>query len=546
MILILRFLISLSIVLTAIAARSAERLAVADLGYVGTFLPPDLPWGSPPNTFDRSWGVVALGRDGRTLYLSGCPEFDDGRPLPRVAEISIPRPTPLGAWRLARAELVRDFFDPTGGWHAKLHPAVGNEVELRGLLWQDDDLHWTVASWYPADGPAYPLHGYGPHRPFRIGYPDYSVHATAGYLCPVPDEYRASVGAPLVAGLTNTAILSTTSAGPALFAFDPFGPRREIAEKRVKSPKRIGWDATRQEVIDSQCLLFYPCDWRRSDRNRSEFPSHFRIGAGANRANPPLHVKRVREDGEIVLVPGRVIHEAYDAPQGPADYRVEYPAGTGEGVTFAQAARAAVDNVGWTFEGADQVTGAVWPVVGGKTAVLFVGRMGMGRPFYGAGADYPYDNDGDGLPDRSPEPYQGNHAPPYVPAVWFYDPEDLLAAQRGERLPHTVLPYSVAVLPIPERWRNSRSYLGGAAFDPERNLLYVVARRSSLPRRLPVVHVFRVGPADTRSRPDPWDDPEPRLAATRAGRVNGQPDWFADTLILAAAIAVTVTALRHG
>ena len=93
MTLMLRLLLSLSIVLTAIATGAAERLTVADLGYVGTFLPPDLPSGSQPNTFDRSWGVVALGRDGRTLYLSGCPAFEAGRPLPRVAEISIPRPS---------------------------------------------------------------------------------------------------------------------------------------------------------------------------------------------------------------------------------------------------------------------------------------------------------------------------------------------------------------------------------------------------------------------------------------------------------------------
>jgi hypothetical protein len=345
-------------------------------------------------------------------------------------------------------------------------------------------------------------------------------------------------------GLANGAILSTTSAGPALFAFDPFGPKQEIVEKSVKPAKRIGWDATRQLVVDSQCLLYYPCDWRRADRNRSQFPSYHKIGGAENRANPPLHAKRVREDGEIVLGLGRVVDQPYDDPQGRAAYRVEYPAETTRWLTFADAARAAADDVGWAYEGADQITGIVWPVVGGKSAIMFVGRTGLGRSFYGAGEDYPYDNDGDGRADPSPEPYQGCHAPPYVPAAWFYDPEDLLAVQRGERLPHTVLPYSVAVLPIPERWRNARSWMGGAAFDARRNLLYIVVRRSLLPRRLPVIHVFRVGTASSGLRSDPWEAPGARsiAARSRSGADGSVP--MADFLLLAAALAVIAVVLR--
>ncbi len=141
------------------------------------------------------------------------------------------------------------------------------------------------------------------------------------------------------------------------------------------------------------------------------------------------------------------------------------------------------------FGGGTAIKGVVFPT--GTRSVLYFGTQGVGKFCYGEGtsdkskAGQPT---GDGTiwcydPDDS---YKGTHAYPYRPMVWAYDARDLAAVRAGRKKPWQVRPYAV--------WRPrlafSSPYIGGAAYDPARRLVYVT--QQFVDGEQPVVAVLRV------------------------------------------------------
>jgi hypothetical protein len=140
----------------------------------------------------------------------------------------------------------------------------------------------------------------------------------------------------------------------------------------------------------------------------------------------------------------------------------------------------------WNF--ASGLGGMAFVSRGGKAAVMFFGRRGLGEYWYGLAEE-------GGKKDPA-SIYKGPHAPPYSTAVWFYDPADLLAVKEGLKRPWEARPYHVA--PLPGAFPSPTGELGGVAYDPRSGRLYVAQprgdRESNPYEPLPVVHVVEVAP----------------------------------------------------
>jgi hypothetical protein len=135
---------------------------------------------------------------------------------------------------------------------------------------------------------------------------------------------------------------------------------------------------------------------------------------------------------------------------------------------------------------ASTLPGMVFVCRGGKSAVIFFGRRGLGTYWYGEGVQGgntdtdPYNRD------------KGPHAPPYEASAWFYDPSDLLAVKSGRRKPWQVKPY--LVVKVPDLFK-SDSALGGSAYDPQSGRLYISEMRADKPEEyyyLPVIQVYKI------------------------------------------------------
>lgn len=145
---------------------------------------------------------------------------------------------------------------------------------------------------------------------------------------------------------------------------------------------------------------------------------------------------------------------------------------------------------GVEFNGSTTIRGVVFPH--GTRSVLFIGTQGTGPFCYGEGTDDP-NLEGQPTPDGSIYCYdpddssKGTHAYPYVSEIWAYDAADLSAVRQGRMRPWQVRPYATWHLELP--FGSGR--IGGAAYDPTRNLLYVSQQYGDGPD--PVIHAFKVG-----------------------------------------------------
>ncbi|MGY4707390.1 hypothetical protein ACVNPS_06505 [Candidatus Bipolaricaulota sp. J31] len=154
------------------------------------------------------------------------------------------------------------------------------------------------------------------------------------------------------------------------------------------------------------------------------------------------------------------------------------------------------------FSNSDEWSDGAWLTVGDKAAVIFVGTKALRTR--ASGLEYYGEPGGDGCG------YRGYHGEPYYGAILFYDPELLGEVARGNLKPHEVQPY--AVFTFEDRlFRRGcrRSILGGAAYDREHRLLYVVELHADGHyERRPIVHVFRV--VDRSREPDLTPPTPPR------------------------------------
>jgi hypothetical protein len=137
-----------------------------------------------------------------------------------------------------------------------------------------------------------------------------------------------------------------------------------------------------------------------------------------------------------------------------------------------------------------QVNGVVFPR--GTSSVLFIGTHGTGPYCYGEASC-----DGD-----LAQPYKGNHAYPYVAQIWAYAANDLLAVKNGTKQQYEIQPYAVWDLTLPFTIVPNSNDIGGAAYDPSTQRIYVM-QREAVGNYEPVIYVFKVSTAATSKVPNP-------------------------------------------
>ena len=125
-----------------------------------------------------------------------------------------------------------------------------------------------------------------------------------------------------------------------------------------------------------------------------------------------------------------------------------------------------------------KISGVAFP--NGTRSMLFFGRHGTGTYCYGTGIAC-----GDPADEST-----GTHAYPYKYQVWAYDANDLLAVKSGTKQQYEPQPYTVWNFNLPFENNNSAHFLGGAAYDPQANLIYLSQMSSDSAG--PVIHVFKV------------------------------------------------------
>ncbi len=132
---------------------------------------------------------------------------------------------------------------------------------------------------------------------------------------------------------------------------------------------------------------------------------------------------------------------------------------------------------GDTCKVGDKWDGGAWITAGNKSAVVFVGRKGLGEDSYGehcAGKGY-YNTGG------------------YKPYMLFYDPDDLADVAEGRKQPYEPQPYATLDCSQyafkPFGWCKDAGF-SSAAYDREHQLLYVTEPHVDGDKA--VIHVFKI------------------------------------------------------
>lgn len=163
-----------------------------------------------------------------------------------------------------------------------------------------------------------------------------------------------------------------------------------------------------------------------------------------------------------------------------------------------------------SYRAADDWGGGAWIEAGGKSAVVLMGRKGLGASCYG-------------IPGEECQPSlctsdKGWHADPYEPQLLFYDPTELAAIAAGAREPWTVLPYTI-YRPTTELFNPDCGILNAVTYDAARGLIYATESLAG-PFGETVVHVWAVEVDDSPT-------PTPTLIPTATAAYRSLLPWVA-------------------
>jgi hypothetical protein len=210
---------------------SLPRLQKENVVYDGSFA---LPVGAI-NGSRFGYGATAMAFDPQTgtMFMVG---HDNDQ---MATEISIPQLRDPRVTALAVASPVQKFFDPTDGAWQSIGPR--EMVKVGGLLPWGGKLLVSMFSYYDSNGTQAASHLIGSRDlsatndaggPYKIG--NLKTGYTSGYMTVVPEAWRTALGGPALAGNCCIPIVSRTSFGPALFAFDPedVGSSADVAAQR--------------------------------------------------------------------------------------------------------------------------------------------------------------------------------------------------------------------------------------------------------------------------------------------------------------------------
>jgi hypothetical protein len=134
------------------------------------------------------------------------------------------------------------------------------------------------------------------------------------------------------------------------------------------------------------------------------------------------------------------------------------------------------------YRAADDWGGGAWVDAGDQSAVVLMGRKGLGPSCYGI--------PGEDCQASRCTTDKGWHADPYEPQLLFYDPAELAAVAAGAREPWTVLPYAI-YRPTDELFNPDCGILNAVAYDAVRQLIYATESNAG-PFGETVVHVWAV------------------------------------------------------
>ncbi|MBY0496291.1 MAG: hypothetical protein K2Y23_18950 [Cyanobacteria bacterium] len=197
------------------AQPSSGRLSFDALIYQGAFRVPDQ---SSEEGFSYGGQTLAYNPVANTLFLNAL----NGT----VAEVSIPAPVKAAlAEQVPVATIVQPLRDPTDG---HLRDIAESGVVLDGLLVHDGRLYGAGVIAYDASnsqrvshfGRSLDLTRREVTRIHQVGETG-KAGFVAGYMATVPPEWRAALGGAAVTGQCCLSIISRTSYGPGLFAWNP-------------------------------------------------------------------------------------------------------------------------------------------------------------------------------------------------------------------------------------------------------------------------------------------------------------------------------------
>lgn len=207
------FLAGLLALPTSAVTPDLPRLDVSALRYAGSFLVPF----QDRLGINMTYGGYALGVDSpRNGLYFGCHDY-----LQRLAEVEIP---PVGGPTAHTATILQDCTDVAEGRLAETDsylPRLGGSLLHNGRLivsgYGDYDAdHSQVLSHFVAS-PDFAVVG-EVQGPFQVGN---RAGFVAGYMTPIPPEWREDFGGPSLTGQCCINIISRSSAGPSASVFNP-------------------------------------------------------------------------------------------------------------------------------------------------------------------------------------------------------------------------------------------------------------------------------------------------------------------------------------
>jgi len=198
-------------------------ITIDDIEPLGAFRLPLVGGGTGPRF---GWGGFGLaykpGADSGSLFTVGHDQYH------QIAEFSIPTPKSISNLSSTNvAQVLQPFRDITEGKKNSISGANGSK--MGGIAWLDNKLYWTAFRFYNVEGINDLSHGmsndtlanFNAQGMWRLN--GFHSQMTAGYIFTIPDYFADEhlEGKKLVSGFNIMQGISASSAGPAVFAYDP-------------------------------------------------------------------------------------------------------------------------------------------------------------------------------------------------------------------------------------------------------------------------------------------------------------------------------------
>jgi hypothetical protein len=486
-------------------------LQLSSLTYVGAFRVPQGAVGSAAgqNFADPSGGGIAFNPAHTSLFLVGNSDHNF------VGEIAIPglgnqtAATPVASLPVARTLVAPvDLTEGTVSVVGGPYPFAG-AIAGGGLAVFGNYLYWTEYIVYDGSGSQqvetwrHPIdltvtgQAQGPYH-VRVPGLDYAgAGAVSGALTAVPAAWRDRLDADVLSSQTGISIISRTSFGP-----DAVGWR--VANWGAGT--WVDGHGKAQKTTPATNLLFYSQEHPLAGiEAQPPGPHPWSMGQGIywnlshlTRGGGVVFPKGYRSLLEIGAIGRGYYNYGISVPTNPPNpaVTVQYAIAGSNASTDTTGRRVTVPNMDLTnlSTGGDKM---LWlskqstplqnptsnnSVRPGCARIIGKGNSGTASAYIEVDQPYPPNLTNQPFMAGEPNVYdpvridgQGNHAYPYMPMVYHYDANDLLAVKQGRKQPSDVRPLDMwdltSLLPA---WQNHGGQIGGAAYDESTQRIFVM------------------------------------------------------------------------